>query len=90
MVSVDGDGNLSDATDSEIFVINSQNISAKLTDNSSGENNLAFSKINGQNVLTYLCDGTLYSSADLETATALSDTDAMIFGKYQLPVTLHI
>ena len=83
VVSVDGDGNLSDATDSEIFVINSQNISAKLTDNSSGENNLAFSKINGQNVLTYLCDGTLYSSADLETATALSDTDAMIFGKYQ-------
>ena len=83
VLSVDGDGNLTDSTDSEIFAINSQNIPAKLTDNSSGENNLAFSKINGQTMLTYLCDGTLYSSADLATVTALSDTDALIFGKYQ-------
>ena len=83
VLSVDGDGNLTDSTDSEIFAINSQNITAKLTDNSSGENNLAFSKINGQTMLTYLCDGTLYSSADLATVTALSDTDALIFGKYQ-------
>lgn len=83
VLSVDGDGNQTDSTDSEIFAINSQNIPAKLTDNSSGENNLAFSKINGQTMLTYLCDGTLYSSADLTTVTALSDTDALIFGKYQ-------
>ena len=83
VVSVDGDGNLTDATDSEIFAIDSQNFITQLTDNSSGENNLAFSNINGQTMLTYLCDGTLYSSADLETVTALSDTDTLIFGKYQ-------
>ena len=83
VVSVDGDGSLTDVTDSEIFAVNSQNTITKLTENASGENNLAFSSINGQTMLTYLCDGRLYGSADLETVNALSDTDAMIFGKYQ-------
>ena len=83
VVSVDGDGNLNDVTDSEIFAIDSQNTVTKLTDNTSGENDLAFSNINGQTVLTYLCDGTLYGSADLETVTALSAADTLMFGKYQ-------
>lgn len=83
VVSVDGDGSLNDATDSEIFAIDSQNAVTKLTDNTSGENNLAFSNINGQTMLTYLCDGTLYGSANLETVNALSAADTMMFGKYQ-------
>lgn len=83
VVSIDGDGSLNDATDSDIFVIDSQNAVTKLTNNASGENDLAFSNINGQTMLTYLCDGTLYSSADLETVNALSAADTLIFGKYQ-------
>ena len=81
--SVDGDGDLTDATDSEIYTINSQNLPAKLTDNASAESNLAFSRINGETVLTYLCDGTLYGSTNLTTTTALSAADTMIFGQYQ-------
>ncbi len=82
-VSVDGDGDLTDATDSEIYTVNSQNLTAKLTDNASAESNLAFSRINGETVLTYLGDGTLYGSTNLTTTTALSAADTMIFGQYQ-------
>ena len=81
--TVDTDGNIATTNDIEVFAGYTNGIPIQMTDNDVMESGVKFSDINGADTLTFIRDGVLYGSVDMNTAIALSDEEIAIIDDYQ-------
>ena len=81
--TVDTDGNISTTNDIEVLSGYTNGTPIQMTDNDVMESGIKFSNINGADTLTFIRDGVLYGSADMNTVTALSDDEIAITDDYQ-------
>ena len=81
--TVDTDGNIATTNDIEVFAGSANSSPNQISNNDIMESGVKFSNINGTDTLTFIRDGVLYGSADMNTVTALSDDEMAITDDYQ-------
>ena len=81
--TVDTDGNISTTNDIEVFAGSANSFPNQITINEVMESGVKFSSINGTDYLTFIRDGVLYGSTDMNIITALSDDEMAITDDYQ-------
>ena len=81
--TVDTDGNIATTNDIEVFAGSANSSPNQISNNDVMESGVKFSSINGIDTLTFIRDGVLYGSNDMNTVIALSDAEIAITDDYQ-------
>lgn len=82
-VTVDTDGDIATTNDIEVFAGSYNSSPNQITNNDGMESGVKFSNLNGISTLTFIHDGVLYGSTDMNSVTALSDDEIAITDDYQ-------
>lgn len=82
-VTVDTDGDIATTNDIEVFAGSYNSSPHQITNNDGMESGVKFSNLNGISTLTFIHDGVIYGSTDMNSVTALSDDEIAITDDYQ-------